>query len=185
MCWMALIPIAIGAVSGLMQGQQQNAQAASQASALRQNALFLNRAADDAVNRGAIDADQQRVQTQGVIGTQRAAQASNGGLVNEGTNAIIQEDTAQLGELDALTISNNAAREAYGYRVEAENNLTNAKALVKNAKGSMFSSILGGALGGAGSAFSGGMFSSGGAGAGTTAALSSNSMRLNNNQAYA
>jgi hypothetical protein len=183
MCWPILIPLAIGAFSGLMQGQQQSAQAQSQANALRQNALFLNRSADDAIARGAIDADQQRVQTQGIIGSQRAAQAANGGMVNEGTNALIQEDTAQLGELDALTISNNAAREAYGLRVEAENNLTNASALTKNARRNMFTSILGGALGGASSAFSGGMFSSG-TGAGTQAAIAGTT-RLNNNQAYA
>lgn len=177
----AAIPVALSAFSGLMQGQQQAAQAKAQASALRQNALYLNNAANDAKVRGAIEADQSRVQTQQLIGTQRAAQAANGGLVNEGSNAIIQQDTAQLGELDALTISNNAAREAYGYQVEASNALTNARQLSKIAKRSPISSLLGGVIQGAAGAYSSGLFSS--SGAGTTAALSGIS-RLNNNQAY-
>jgi hypothetical protein len=164
-----------------MQGQQQSAQAKAQASALRQNALYLNNAANDAKVRGAIESDQARVQTQQLIGTQRAAQAANGGLVNEGSNAIIQQETAQLGELDALTISNNAAREAYGYQVEASNALSNAKQLSKIAKRSPFTSLLGGVIQGAAGAYGSGLFSS--TGSGTAAALSGAS-RLNNNQAY-
>ncbi len=179
MCWVAAIPIAIGLVGGLMQGQQQKAQAASQADALRQNALYLNNAADDAKVRGAIDADQYRVQTRNLIGTQRAAQAANGGLVNEGTNAIIQQDTAQLGELDALTIANNAAREAYGYQVEASGATTTASTLKSNARRGATTSLLGGFLSGASSAYGSGLFSSGGG----ASSLGSTS-RLNNNQRY-
>lgn len=36
-------------------------------------------------------------------------------------------DTAAMGELDALTMVNNASREAYGYRMQAENDRLNAK----------------------------------------------------------
>jgi len=165
MCWVALIPLAIGAISGAMQGQQQSAAAIGQASALKQNAAYLNRAANDARYRGVVDADTQRVQTQNLIGTQRAAMASNGGVVDDGSNAIIQQDTAQYGELDAMIISNNAAREAYGYEVQATNNISNANTLKKNAKTGMVSSLLGGVVGGLGSAFSGGLFSGGGSGA--------------------
>jgi len=181
----AAIPIALGAAGGFLQGQQQAQQARAQASALRQNAIYLNNAANDAKVRGAIESDQARVQTQQLIGTQRAAQAANGGLVNEGSNAIIQQDTAQLGELDALTISNNAAREAYGYQVEASNALTNAKQLSKIAKRSPITSLLGGAIQGAAGSYGAGLFSGlfSSSGAGTTAALSGIS-RLNNNQAY-
>lgn len=166
MCWMALIPVAIGALSGAMQGQQKAAGDISQASALTQNAAYLNRAANDARYRGVVDADTQRVQTQNLIGTQRAAMAGNGGVVDDGSNALITQDTAQYGELDAMIISNNAAREAYGYEVQATNNLSNAKTLKKNAKGAVLSSMLGGAVGGLASGFGSGMFGGGGAGGG-------------------
>ena len=170
-----------------MQGQQKSAGDISQASALTQNAAYLNRAANDARYRGVVDADTQRVQTQNLIGTQRAAMASNGGVVGEGSNAIIEQDTAQYGELDAMIISNNAAREAYGYEVQASSNLSNASTLKKNAKTGMMSSLLGGVVGGLGSAYSGGLFGGGGGtgvGTGTNAALGGNA-RLNYNQAIA
>lgn len=177
MCYAALIPVAIGAAQGLMQGQAQSAQADAQASALRQNAYYLNQAANDARARGLVDADSQRVQTQQLIGTQRAAQASNGGVVDEGSNALLQQDTAQYGELDAMIISNNAAREAYGYEVQALNSTTNAKTLKANARSGMISSVLGGTVQGLGAAYSSGslgsMFGSG-TGAGTRAALNTN-----------
>lgn len=186
MCWMMLIPLAIGAAQGLMQGQQANAQAASQAGALRKNALYLGNAAADARTRGMQESDWSRVQTQGLIGTQRAAMAASGGVVDQDSNALMQQDTAQLGELDALTISNNAAREAYGYDVERTDALTTAKTLKSNASKGMLSSILGGAMSGAGSAFGsmGGGGGSGGLGLGTSAALQGTT-RLNSNQAYA
>lgn len=168
-----------------MQGQQAQSQANSQASALDRNAQLLSNASADARIRGAYDADWQRVQTQSLIGSQRAAQASNGGRVDQDTNAIITQDTAQLGELDALTISNNAAREAYGYDVQADDARMTASNLRKQGKRAMTSSLLGGVVSGASSAFGGGMFGgASGAGAGAGSALSSTS-RLNYNQAYA
>ena len=170
-----------------MQGQQQSAQAASQAAALRQNAIYLGNAAADARVRGLQESDLARVQTQQLIGSQRAAGAASGGVVGQDSYGIIEQDTAQLGELDALTISNNAAREAYGYEVERSDALTTAKNLKRQASSGMLSSVLGGALQGFGASGGGGFFASAGsgAGAGTTAALSGGTRRLNYNQAYA
>jgi len=83
------------------------------------NAGISNQAAKDAIARGSQEADQQRIYTGQVIGSQRTGFAGNGIDVNTGTAGQIQNDTAALGELDALTIINNAAREAYGYKVQA------------------------------------------------------------------
>lgn len=173
MCWVALIPLAAAVVGGVMQGQQQGAAATAQASALKQNAAYLNRAANDARYRGVVDADTQRIQTQNLIGTQRAAMAGNGGVVDDGSNALIQQDTAQYGELDAMIISNNAAREASGYEVQASSNITNASTLKSNAKTGVMSSLLGGVVGGLGSAFSGGLFSGGASSSGFSASNTS------------
>jgi hypothetical protein len=191
MCWMALIPVAIGAVAGMMQGRANQEQAGMQADALRRNAAFMGQAAADAKRRGAHESDWARIQGQQFIGTQRAAMASSGGVVDMDSNAILQQDAAQLSELDALTISNNAAREAYGYEVQADDNMLTAGNLQKQASKSMMTSILGGALGGLGSSFGGGGFgggggaASGGLGLGTQAALQGGTSRLNYNQAYA
>lgn len=188
MCWMALIPIAIAVVGGMQQGQAQDAEAKSASRDMRRNAMLSNQAANDANSRGRYDADLQRLRTGQAIGTQRTAQAANGGLVNEGSNAELQAETAQLGELDALTIANNAAREAYGYKVEAITGLSNARKTEQAGKDAKQNSLMGGVVKGAGSFFGGGGMSSfggGGQGGGTSAALGSNGSGLNNNQAYA
>lgn len=188
MCSPAFIPMAISAGSGLLQGISQSNQANAQAADLQRNAAFLNRAANDARARGVVESDNQRVQTQQLIGTQRAAQASNGGDVNEGSNALLQQDTAQYGELDAMIISNNAAREAYGYEVQASNAIDNAKTLKKNAKTGLISSVLGGAVQGFGDAYASGALDnlfSGGIGRGTKAALTTNLNAPMFSQAYA
>lgn len=185
MCSPALIPVAIGAGQGLLQGQAARAQAEAQASALRQNAVYLGNAAADARVRGLQEADRARVEGQQLIGTQRAAAAASGGVVGQDSFGIIEQDTAQLAELDALTISNNAAREAYGYEVERADALTTARNLERQGRRAVMTSLLGGALQGGAAAFSGGLFNRGGVGTGTRAALSGGTSRLNFNQALA
>lgn len=162
MCYAALIPVALGVFGGLKSGQAASVQAGAAASNARINASFANQAADDATKRGAYDADLQRIRTAQNIGTQRTAQAANGGDVNSGSNALVQEDTASLGELDALTIANNAAREAYGYKVQALNGNINANQLEANGDSARQSSILGGVINGVSAGFgaSGGSFGS-------------------------
>lgn len=173
MCWVALIPVAAAVVGGMMQGNAAKAQAGQQALQQRTNALYAQDAANDAQKRGAYDADLQRVRTGQAIGTQRAAMAGNGGEVNSGSNALLQEDTAALGELDALTIQNNAAREAYGYKVQALTGFSNARQTEANGETAQRSSILGGIIKGAGSYFGSSGFGGfgGGTGSGTSAAL--------------
>lgn len=142
MCAVAAIPfIAMGA-SALMSAQQSQAQGAASAEASLQNAQFANQAADDAVARGEFESDQQRLQTRAAIGSQRAGFAANGVDVNSGSAAEIQDDTAAMGELDALTIRNNAAREAWGYRTQAQQNVLAARTAKSSAKAGMFGSLL-------------------------------------------
>ncbi|MNR69081.1 hypothetical protein D3C85_1940670 [compost metagenome] len=60
-----------------------------------------------------------------------------------------------IGELDALTIANNAARQAYGYRIQADQDVANASQARTNAGNNATGSILGG-LGSAFGSFAGG-----------------------------
>jgi hypothetical protein len=184
LCWMALIPVAIGAVQGMQQGQAQKAQANAQAGALRQNALYLNNSSADTKVRGLQGADWSRVETQQLIGSQRSAMAGSGGVVDQDSNALLQQDAAQLGELDALTISNNAAREAYGYEVDARDKLLTAKTLKSNAKNAPMTSMLGGAISGAGSSFSGGLFGGGAAGGASGGTYGSTGVAVNGQQGF-
>lgn len=151
MCGAIALPAAIGLslASGVMGASNSISQGNYQSSLLRQNAVLKNQAADEALIAGNTSADWQRVKANQAIGTQRSVQAANGIDVNSGSSAQLQDDTAMLGELDALTIQNNAAREAYGYRVQASQDIANSKQVKKNAKNSALGSI----LGGTGSAF--------------------------------
>lgn len=85
------------------------------------NAGVAELQAADAVARGGLDQSLSRQQTKQVIGSQRAGQAAGNIDVSMGSALDVQGDAVFLGELDAHTIANNAAREAWGYKVEAYN----------------------------------------------------------------
>lgn len=155
MCWMAAIPIAMSLAGGMMGAQNARQQGAFQAAMAEQNAAYKEAAAQDAEKRGAVEADRYRRQVGQLIGSQRTGFAANGIDVNSGTAAEIQDDTAAFGEFDALTIANNAAREAWGYRVGAQNDLMNGRMAQSNAKSAATGSILGG-VGSAFGSFAGG-----------------------------
>jgi len=149
MCAVAAIPFALMAAQGVMGAQAAKQAGAAQASADMQNAQYADMAANDSIKRGGMTEDQQRLQTAAAIGTQRAGFAANGVDVNSGSAANIQDDTAQLGEFDALTIRNNAAREAWGYRTQSQTYRTSAKTALASAKNNMFGSLLGAGASGA------------------------------------
>lgn len=77
-------------------------------------------AAEDALKRGdkAKAAHLQKVK--GFSGAQKVALAAQGVALDKGSAADIQEDTQMLGYEDALTIQNNAFREALGYGQQAQ-----------------------------------------------------------------
>lgn len=85
------------------------------------NAAVAEQQAVDALARGAEDEANFRAGVRGLLGTEKAGFAAQGVDIGVGSPVDVQEDTAFLGELDALTIRTNAAREAWGYEVEAEN----------------------------------------------------------------
>ena len=88
------------------------------------NAGLADAQAADATRRGAVNESRFRSGTKQLIGAQRAAAGSSGIDANSGSALDVQSDSARLGELDALTIRNNAAREAWGYSVQAANERT-------------------------------------------------------------
>ena len=74
----------------------------------------------DAVQRGKEQEDLFRKQLNGVIGSQRASYASQDLDISSGTPLEVQQDTARQGEMDALTMRANSAREAWGFSVAAK-----------------------------------------------------------------
>jgi len=83
------------------------------------NAQVADLQAKDAIDRGFEDESRFRSVVRGAIGAQRAGFAAANIDVGFGSAVDVQADAAMLGELDALTIRTNAAREAWGYKVTA------------------------------------------------------------------
>jgi len=100
-------------------GDAQQQAANSQADIADFNAGVADLQAKDAVEKGAVDEANFRSQVKGAIGAQRGGLAANNVDVGYGSAVDVQADAAHLGELDALTIRSNAARQAWGFQVQA------------------------------------------------------------------
>lgn len=123
---LAIAGLVMGAYGQVKAGQQQKAAgeaeaaaSTSQADLADYNASVADLQAKDAIERGAQQENQFRSQIRTAIGGQRSAQAANNVDVGFGSSVDTQADAAFLGELDALTIHTNAARESWGYQVQA------------------------------------------------------------------
>ncbi len=95
----------------------------SQGKYQKQVADFNAKAADlqgqDALAQGEKQVSLEQKQVKQSVGATRASQAAQGTDVNSGSNAQIQRDTQYMGALDAITIRNNAARQAFGYKAQS------------------------------------------------------------------
>lgn len=100
-------------------GEAEQRSAESQAQLSDYNGAIADLQARDATARGELEASKFRSRTRVLIGEQRAGIAAGNIDVGFGSAIDVQADAALLGELDALTVRTNAAREAWGYRVEA------------------------------------------------------------------
>jgi hypothetical protein len=84
------------------------------------DAAVAERRAIDVEEAGQEEEARFRAGVRGLIGKQRVGFAAQGVEVSSGSAVDVQADAAYLGELDAIQIKNNAAREAWGIRQDAE-----------------------------------------------------------------
>lgn len=108
-------------------GEAEQRAAESQAGISDYNAAVADLQAKDAVERGKIESDKFRTRTRALVGEQRTSFAAGNVDVGFGSAVDVQADAAMLGELDALTVQTNAAREAWGFRVEATDQRNRAR----------------------------------------------------------
>ncbi len=139
----AAIGLTLGASAYGAMTQYGAGQAAGEVGAF--NARVADAQADDAIARGKRDEDRHRRDVGRFIGSQRAALAAAGVDVDVGSALDLQLDTAEQGELDALTIRNNAAREAWGYKVQAYNARAGGEIARDTGRNEAIGTILGGA----------------------------------------
>lgn len=111
----------LGTVSSVQQGKQQQAMYNYQAQVAEENAKIANKNAANERQTGIEEARLQRMKTLQAVGSQQAAMAANGMDVAQGTSLDIIEDTAAMGELDALQIQTNYERKALAYEQQGLN----------------------------------------------------------------
>ncbi len=122
--WIMLASLAMTAISG----QQQR-------SAAKANEEAGKILAEDAIDRGEADEEAHRRTIAAFKGKQAAIFGASGAEINTGSSAEILADTAQIGELEALRIRNNAEREAFGF-------LVGVNISAERARSAVFSTIL-------------------------------------------
>ena len=131
MCSLAMA-FTLGSTLFGMAGTIQQGQAAAKAQEYNAkvqdiNAVMAERRAKDALERGKDEEQRKRQEVAQIQGRQRAAMAAYGLDLSFGSPLDTLVDTAVAGELDALTIRTNAAREAYEHEVDATGKRASAK----------------------------------------------------------
>lgn len=116
------------------------------------NARNLNAAAEDAIDRGDVAAQAKGKETAALLGRQRAVAGAGGADLASGSALDILTATAGIGQLDQLTLRNNASREAWGFRTEAQNALLQGRLAKQQSKFGAASTLLTG-LGGTASTY--------------------------------
>lgn len=124
----ALAASAMGAAGAVYQGDAVANGANHSAKVQEINARTQEAAAADAIRRGGDEERKHRQQLGQLKGRQRAAQAASGIDVTFGSALDLAEDTALMGELDALTIRSNAYNEAFDLKTGASNSRAAAAA---------------------------------------------------------
>jgi len=80
----------------------------------------------EAITQGRVEQQISQERTAQLHGEQVAAEAAQGVDVNSGTPAITRQQTAEIGGIDYLTLGNNAAMKALGFKIQGENAATQA-----------------------------------------------------------
>lgn len=111
----------VGAKGARQQADANVASAQYQAAVARNNSIIAEQNAQREIAVGAIQGETQNYATRATVGKQKAVQGASGIDVNSGSALDVRTSTINLGELDAMTIFNNAQQRAAGYRAQASN----------------------------------------------------------------
>ena len=146
------VPIAITAISAFSSyrgAQASNAQKRANAAIATANAATARLEGDLALKSSFKIAKESRRQTAQLIGTQRAAMASTGFAVGEGSFGDLLEGSAVLGELDVATILFEGELIKFRKEKEARSLEKQAKALKGSQQDPLLAGFTGGLQGGA------------------------------------
>lgn len=142
----------LGAVGANYKGQAEANMYQYQAGVAQVNQQIALQNADYAIAVGESQAQASGMQSRAQIGETKAAQGAGGLDVNSGSNAAVRDSEEKIGEYNQAVIRSDAAKRAYGYKVEAMSQASQAeldRMAAKTSRTSGYinavSSILGGA----------------------------------------
>lgn len=107
---------AVSAVGAARKGKADSQAQAYQAQVARNNQVISEQNAVREIDKGRLEEQAKRMQTRALIGSLRASGAGSGFDVNSGSKVDLMAGAADLGELDAMTIKNNAQSRADSLR---------------------------------------------------------------------
>lgn len=113
------VTAAIAVGGAYLQSENAKTQAKYNSAIANANARLLDMQGDRANEKGARDASAYGKQLNKITGTQRTAFAAQGVDISSGSAAEVVQDTATIGAQDMMTIKNNAALEAWGFKTQA------------------------------------------------------------------
>lgn len=140
---LAIVASAAAVIGGGISAYSSYQQGAIAQGVAKNNARMAEYAAQDAKRRGDLEAANVRRQTAMLEGRQRSIMASRGLDLTVGTPADILEQTSFFGETDESMARYNAQRDAWAYRAQRQNILTEGKAAASKGRMEAFSTLLG------------------------------------------
>jgi hypothetical protein len=117
----------LGGAGTLQAGRAASAASNYQAVVAANNAQLANQAADRALAAGAAQTEEVSMKSAANVGAIKAAQGASGVDVNTGSALDVQSSARALGQLAATRTENNAQERAWGYRVQASNDVAQAQ----------------------------------------------------------
>jgi hypothetical protein len=108
-----------GAMGAYKSAAGQKAALNYQASVADNNAKIADQQAQFALLNGEQEEQAQRLKTAATMADQKAVAAANGVDIGSATPIELMASTKLIGDKDALTIRDNAARQAWGFQTQA------------------------------------------------------------------
>jgi len=140
---LAIASLGASIAGGVMGGMATSSMYNYQSQVAKNNQIMAQQNADYATQAGEVESQREGMKTAQQIGTIKTQGGASGLDVNAGSKGQVVESATELGQLDAMTIRNNAAWKAYGFKTQAMNFGAQADVYSQAATKSMFSSLIG------------------------------------------
>jgi len=133
---------AVSTISTVFSGIQQSQMHKYEAGVAKNNALYADRQAEDAIERGKQEQLNHARKVAALRSEQQAAFAAEGLDLGFGSALDVAGDTTVMGLADQATIRENHEREAQGYRISAQNYRAKAAASKAASRNALISTAL-------------------------------------------